>query len=67
MREQVMRRLEELRSELEAGQSLLADLESRQAQVRNSMLRISGAVQILEELLDEKSALEKSVESASTV
>lgn len=67
MREQVVRRLEELRSELEAGQSLLADLESRQTQVRNSMLRISGAVQILEELLDEKSALEKSVGPASTV
>ena len=67
MREQVERRLEELRSEFEAGQALLADLESRQAQVRSSMLRISGAAQVLEELLNEKSALERSVEAASAV
>jgi hypothetical protein len=40
-----------LKSEFEAGQRMLADLESRQAQLRETLLRISGAVQVLEELL----------------
>ncbi len=43
-------RLAELRAELEAGEQALADLDQRREQIITSMLRISGAVQVLEEL-----------------
>jgi prefoldin subunit 5 len=44
-------RLEELRQEYQAGQALTADLEAQLASLRSSMLRISGAIQVLEELI----------------
>ena len=51
MREQLAARLQALRQELETGQKLLADLEARQLDLRQTILRISGAIQVLEELL----------------
>jgi predicted nuclease with TOPRIM domain len=50
-REQMQVRLEELRGELEAGQAELQKLEEQRASLQATMLRISGAVQVLEELL----------------
>lgn len=51
MREQLQKRLEELRAELEAGQKMLNDLDAKRENLRQTLLRISGAVQILEEEL----------------
>jgi len=51
MREQLQRRLEELKAELEAGQKMLNDLDAKRENLRQTLLRISGAVQILEEEL----------------
>ena len=51
MREQMEKRLEELKSELSAGEKLLAELQAKQASVQQTMLRIAGAIQVLEELL----------------
>lgn len=51
MKEQLQQRLQSLRSEFEAGQKMLADLESQQVKVRETLLRISGAIQVLEEEL----------------
>ena len=51
MREQIERRLEELRREYEAGTKLLGELETKQANVRATLTRISGAIQVLEEEL----------------
>ena len=51
MREELEKRLEELRAELEVGQKVAAELEVRQANLRATMLRIGGAVQVLEEVL----------------
>ena len=51
MREQIERRLDELRREYEAGAKLLAELETKQANVRATLTRISGAIQVLEEEL----------------
>ena len=47
MREQVEERLNALQAEFKAGQEILADLETRQANVRNTLVRISGAIQVL--------------------
>ena len=51
MREQLRARLEELKQEFEAGQARLRELETQEARVRETMLRISGAIQVLEEEL----------------
>jgi prefoldin subunit 5 len=50
-------RLKALRQELETGQKMLADLEARRLELQQTILRIDGAIQVLEELLaDEPSA-----------
>jgi predicted nuclease with TOPRIM domain len=51
MKEQLEQRLLELKAEFESGQKMLAELEARQAKLRDSLLRISGAIQVLEEEL----------------
>jgi chromosome segregation ATPase len=53
MREQAEERLNTLRDEFKAGQEIQADLENRLASVRNTLVRISGAIQVLEELVKE--------------
>jgi hypothetical protein len=51
MREQLERRLSELQDEQHKGQQMLAELEGKEAGLRQTLLRISGAIQVLEELL----------------
>jgi hypothetical protein len=51
MREQLQARLAQLKAEYESGQHLLAELEQKQRTLRDTMLRISGAIQVLEEEL----------------
>ena len=51
MEDQLRRRLEELKKEFETGQTRLRELESEQAYTRETLLRISGAIQVLEEAL----------------
>jgi prefoldin subunit 5 len=51
MREQIENRIESLRAEYRTGQEMLAELEGRQAALKMTLTRISGAIQVLEELL----------------
>lgn len=51
MKEQLEKRMTELRAEFEAGQKMLADLETKRHELESTLLRISGAIQVLEELL----------------
>ena len=51
MRQQLEQRLKELKAEYEAGKKMLADLEAKQAAIRDTLQRISGAIQVLEEEL----------------
>lgn len=51
MRDQLEARLSQLKQEFEAGQTKLQELEAQQASVTQTMLRISGAIQVLEEML----------------
>jgi predicted nuclease with TOPRIM domain len=51
MRERLEQRLSDLKSEFEAGQRMLAELEAKQANLKETLLRISGAIQVLEEEL----------------
>jgi len=52
MKEKITRRLEELRAEFEVGQTMLAELDARQENLKNSLLRIGGAIQVLDELVN---------------
>ncbi|MGB7444090.1 MAG: hypothetical protein WA919_23745 [Coleofasciculaceae cyanobacterium] len=49
MKEQLEKRLTELKAEFESGKKLMAELEAKQANLRDTLLRISGAIQIIEE------------------
>jgi hypothetical protein len=53
MREQMQTRLEALRKEFQTGQAELERIERQRTHVRETMLRISGALRVLEELLAE--------------
>ena len=57
MRELLEKRLAELKTEYEQGEKMLSDLDARREQVRQTLLRISGAVQILEEMLKVEDAV----------
>jgi predicted nucleic acid-binding Zn-ribbon protein len=54
MRDQLERRLAELRSEYETGQKAVADLESKLNALKATLDRIRGAIEVIEELLAEK-------------
>jgi predicted nuclease with TOPRIM domain len=51
--ETLQHRLEALRAEFEKGQKQLRDLHSQQISLQETMLRIQGAMQVLEEVLAE--------------
>lgn len=52
MQERMRSRLLELKREYELGDQRLRDLLQQEAAVRETLLRISGAIQVLEELLN---------------
>lgn len=56
MRERLEERLGELHSEFESGQKKLAELETQARSLRETLLRISGAIQVLEEELGHASS-----------
>lgn len=59
MREQIQARLNELKRQFEAGQIELEQLQARENHLRETMLRINGAMQVLEELLTEQQSTEQ--------
>lgn len=72
MKEQLKQRLRSLKTEFEAGQKMLVDLEEQQARVKETVWRISGAIQVLEEELakahsEENGALAEQFNSRETL
>jgi hypothetical protein len=61
LRAQLEERLTALRGELEAGRRLLADLQARQGEVVDTLLRIDGAITVLEEELAAAPEVERDV------
>ena len=64
----MLERLEELKEELAKGQKRLETLDRERQDVRDTMLRISGAIQVLEELIRKrngKESVEALVESTA--
>lgn len=60
MRDEMARRLEALKQEFERGQEKLRDIVRQESALRETMLRISGAMQVLEELLAADAATQPS-------
>jgi len=52
MKDRLEKRLEELRAEFEKGKATLQELEAKTGAVRETMLRLAGAIQVLQEELD---------------
>jgi uncharacterized protein (DUF3084 family) len=63
MREKLEQRLEALKAEFLSGKKMLADLEAQQENLKTTLLRISGAIQVLEELLAEVESENKDSQS----
>jgi uncharacterized protein with von Willebrand factor type A (vWA) domain len=59
MREQLQARLETLKKEFEAGEVELEKVEKQRTYLRETMLRIGGAIQVLEEVLGENQLAEQ--------
>lgn len=55
MKSKLEQRLKELQQEFDAGQKMMADLEAKQANLRDTLLRLSGAIQVLQEELANES------------
>ena len=53
-RERIHQRLCALRSELTAGNEVMARLDAKRAELERTLLRISGAIEVLEELLGDE-------------
>ena len=53
MKPQLEKRIAELKAEFESGQKMLADLETKRSELQSTLLRISGAIQVLEEMLQQ--------------
>ena len=51
MKKQLETRLTELKAEFEKGRQRLEELDKESTEVRNTLLRIGGAIQVLEEEL----------------
>jgi hypothetical protein len=54
MDERARARLELLRKEFELGQTQLAEVDAQRTKLTEALLRISGAIQVLEELVGDR-------------
>ncbi len=64
MKPMIETRLEELRRKYEAGAGVMNELQKKQDELRATMMRISGAIQVLEELLATEAAEQGAGEAA---
>jgi predicted nuclease with TOPRIM domain len=58
MNEQLEERLKTLEAEFETGKKMLAELETKESALRGSLLRISGAIQVLREFVPKTDSVE---------
>jgi hypothetical protein len=52
LREQLERRLAALQAEFDRGERMLADFDAQRASLRDTLLRLAGAITVLKEELD---------------
>jgi hypothetical protein len=66
MREMMESRRSDLAAELERGERVLAEMNARQGELRANLLRISGAMQMLDELLAAETPNEPHLQRAAS-
>ncbi len=54
MKEQLEQRLQQLKEEFQKGQQMLAEAEAQCQNIKESLMRINGAIQVLEEELSKE-------------
>jgi hypothetical protein len=57
-------RLRQLRGELEKGQQRMQALDRERQEIRDTMLRISGAIRVLEEMIQQDAEAPASLRTA---
>ena len=65
MKQQLEARLQQLRADYESGLKIKAELDSKQTELQANLLRINGAIQVLEEELQKCTDQLKVVEKQS--
>src|SRR5262249_42943162 len=65
MKEEIENRLKALTAEFKAGQEMLAELDTRRSNIQMTLTRISGAIQVLQELLQQENSENQGTETAS--
>ena len=59
MKKKMQQRLKELETEYESGQKMLAELETKAANLRTTLLQISGGIITVKRLIEEEDAESK--------
>jgi len=59
MKEQLETRIKELKGEFEEGKKMMEELDIKRTNLGQTLLRISGAIQALEELVPNEEEAEK--------
>lgn len=54
MKEQIEARINELKGQLEEGNKMVGELEAKRTNLMYTLLRINGAIQVLEELIQKE-------------
>jgi predicted nuclease with TOPRIM domain len=54
MNDTLKQRLQSLQAEYEAGQKMLAELEAKRQSLTQTLLRIEGAMHVLQELIEQE-------------
>lgn len=58
MKEQIEARINELKGQLEEGNKMIGELEAKRTNLMYTLLRINGAIQVLEELVQKEDSTE---------
>ncbi len=53
MKQTLENRISKLKNEFDSGRKMLMEIEKKQIRLKDQLLRISGAIQVLEEVLAE--------------
>jgi ABC-type transporter Mla subunit MlaD len=67
MKDELLKKLESLKAEYQAGVRMLNELQTREQNLRQTLLQISGAIQVLEELLGESKNVEQEINELTDV
>lgn len=66
MKEQMQERIEQLTEEYRSGETMMAELDRKRTELQATMLRISGALQVLQELVGPTPAAEDEAAARET-